>query len=493
MSATAASETRIAVLNGAPVRPGRRHVLYWMTAARRTRRNWGLQRAVAAARRFGRPLVVLEAIRAGAPWASARTHRFVIDGMRDQAARFGAAGVAYHPYVEPRHGHGRGLVERLAADACLVVADQFPAFFVPRMLASAASRLDVKLEAVDSCGLLPLRSAPRAFQTAMAFRRFAQGELPSALAEQPKEDPLAGPPLPAGAVPDDVAARWPAADARLLEGDPSALASIAVDHGVPPAPVTGGERAAQRLVASLPGKLARYEDRNHPDEGATSGLAPYLHFGHVSPADVFAAVAASSGWTAPETWPRPTGRREGWWGMPPAAEGFLDQIVTWRELGYSASHRLGADFERFESLPAWALATLGKHRGDARRHVYGRDALERAETHDPVWNAAQRELRETGTMHNYLRMLWGKKVIEWSRTPEEAFDALVHLNNRWAVDGRDPNSWSGISWCFGRFDRPWGPERPVFGTVRWMSSEAALRKIRMKEWLRRYGREGVAS
>jgi deoxyribodipyrimidine photo-lyase len=141
-----------------------------------------------------------------------------------------------------------------------------------------------------------------------------------------------------------------------------------------------------------------------------------------------------------------------------------------------------------DSLPDWALSTLRAHASDPRPVVYDRERLAAARTHDPLWNAAQRQLVEEGRIQNYLRMLWGKKVLEWSATPREAWDTLFELNNRYALDGRDPNSVSGISWTFGRFDRPWGPERPIFGTVRYMSSDNTAKKLSLDAYLRRWGR-----
>jgi deoxyribodipyrimidine photolyase len=168
------------------------------------------------------------------------------------------------------------------------------------------------------------------------------------------------------------------------------------------------------------------------------------------------------------------------------AEKFLDEAITWREVGYNmASHR--EDFERYESLPDWARATLAKHEKDTRPHLYSPEELDAGATRDALWNAAQGQLREEGRIHNYLRMLWGKKTIEWSPTPRAALGVLIDLNNRYALDGRDPNSYSGIFWCFGRYDRPWAPERPVFGTVRYMSSESARSKFKVDAYVARYG------
>jgi deoxyribodipyrimidine photo-lyase len=172
--------------------------------------------------------------------------------------------------------------------------------------------------------------------------------------------------------------------------------------------------------------------------------------------------------------------------MGRSAEAFLDQLVTWRELGLNAAVHLPGH-ETFGSLPDWARRTLAEHASDRRPHVYSLSALDGGHTHDALWNAAQRQLREEGTIQGYLRMLWGKKVLEWSPTPEQAAEALIELNNRYALDGRDPNSYSGIYWCFGRYDRPWGPRRSVFGTVRYMSSANTARKLRLAEYLERFG------
>ncbi len=480
---------RIRTMTEHAVRGNGAFVLYWMTAFRRTRWNFALDRAVEHAQTLGKPLVVLEALRCGYPWASDRFHRFVLDGMRDNAARFRGAGIRYYPYVEPEPGAGQGLLAALARYACVVVGDDYPAFIHPRMTAAAAARVDVRFELVDANGLLPLRAAPRVFATAYAMRRFLQGVLPEHLVEMPRADPLRRPGVPGpAALPSDVRRRWPPAGAALLAGSPATLAQLPLDHSVTPAPYPGGERAAAaHLRAFVRTQLAGYaESRNHPDLDATSGLSPYLHFGHVSAHEVFAAVAQAERWSPARLAPRGSGARSGWWRMSESAEAFLDQLVTWRELGFNSCWQRD-DYDRYESVPAWARATLAKHARDPREHVYAPDQFEAAATHDPLWNAAQRQLVRDGVIHNYLRMLWGKKILEWTAKPADALAIMIHLNNKYAVDGRDPNSYSGISWILGRYDRPWGPERAVFGTVRYMSSANTARKIRLREYLRRYG------
>ena len=479
---------RVRLLNDKPVRADGAFVLYWMIAHRRIGWNFALDRALEWIQELGKPLVILEALRTGYPWASDRLHRFALDGMADTARRLRGTGVAYYPYVEPARDAGKGLLLALGEQAAVCVTDDFPAFMLPRMVAAAARQVPVRMEAVDSNGLLPLRAAENAFPTAYSFRRFLQRSLPRDLGELPTADPLARRRLPAlHHLPRDVTTRWPPATAARLAGDPAALAALPIDHSVGAVETRGGTTTARRVLTRfLKDRLPRYlEDRNQPEAEGTSGLSPYLHFGHISTHEVFTRLAQEEMWSPVGLVARAIGSRRGWWGMKERAEAFLDQLVTWRELGFNMSaHREG--YDSFEALPAWALRTLAKHARDRRPVLYTARQLEHAETHDPLWNAGQRQLAREGRLHNYIRMLWGKKILEWSRRPEDALAVMLELNNKYALDGRDPNSCSGIFWVLGRYDRPWGPERPVFGTVRYMSSENTARKVRVLEYIRRY-------
>ena len=478
-------DLRIRRANDQPIRPGA-YVLYWMVTARRAQANYALDRALEHARTLGLGLVVFEPLRVAYPWASTRLHQFVLDGMRDNQRAFAVPGVTYLPYLEPAPGAGAGLLEALAAAAAVVVTDDFPCFFLPRMVAAAAARLPVAVEAVDGNGLIPLRATDHAYPTAYAFRRHIQTSLQSHLFARPAAEPFDAPlPFPRPTLPAGIAQRWPDAFSWLDRG--GSLASLPIDQHVAPVTLRGGAVAARaRLEAFVEERLSNYIDgRNDPVDDVTSGLSPYLHFGHVSAHEVFHRVMHSQGWLG-HLPPGGRGAREGWWGVSPAAESFLDQLVTWREVGFNmCAHR--PDHDHYASLPAWALATLARHADDPREAVYTRDEFDGARTHDPLWNAAQRQLTREGRMHNYLRMLWGKKILQWSATPEDALHTMTDLNNRYALDGRDPNSYSGIFWTLGRYDRPWGPEREVFGTIRYMSSENTARKVRVKEYLARYG------
>jgi len=470
--------TRVLPLTSHPPNGAGQYVLYWMIAARRPVYNFALQRAAELARELGKPLVVLEALRCAYPWASPRLHRFVIDGMLDNQAHFQKTQALYYPYLETRPGEGTGLLETLARQACAVVTDDFPCFFLPRMVEAAARKLPgVAFEKVDSNGLLPLRAAPRIYERAVDFRRFLQKNLADHLEHFPLADPLQN--LPPGQLPDEVLLRWPAAELGSVNLDEFPT----LDRRARPVPYRGGFQAG--LAAWRHFKqhgLPRYEERNRPESHAASGLSPYLHFGHLSPHQILAELDWSLGRLSLQA----RGAKQGWWGMDANTEAFLDELVTWRELGYNMCWQ-SPDYDRYESLPAWARATLQKHTFDDRPEWYTFAQLEAAETGDEVWNAAQRQLVLEGRIHNYLRMLWGKKILEWAPSPRVALDTLIELNNRYAVDGRNPNSYSGIFWCLGRYDRPWF-ERPIFGTVRYMSSASTLRKCRLRDgYLQRFG------
>jgi deoxyribodipyrimidine photo-lyase len=235
--------------------------------------------------------------------------------------------------------------------------------------------------------------------------------------------------------------------------------------------------------------MGRYTERNHPDEDVASGLSPWLHFGHIGGAQVAWAVLQDQEWSTNRMDPSRFSKQEGAWGLSEGAESFLEEVITWRELSFQTALLQPEDHARFEGLPDWAITSLHEHADDPREHLYSLEELAQGRTSDPLWNAAQRQLAEEGVMHNYLRMLWGKRVLAWTESPEQCFEWLVELNNRYALDGRDPNSYGGIAWVLGRYDRAWGPERPIYGKIRYMTSQSTRRKLRLGDWLERWSRE----
>ena len=486
-------EVRLQALNSKPVRKDRDYVLYWMIAFRRVHWNFTLDHAIDRAHELNKPLVIFEALRVGYPWACDRFHRFVMDGMAEKIDALAKAPVTYYPYIEPRPDADKGLLAALAKRACFIITDDFPCFFLPRMVASAAKKIDARLEAVDSNGLLPLRAAEQTFPTAYALRRFLQKNLPAHLDHAPQADPLARLKLPRlKTLPAAITKRWPPATKKWL-ADPASVAQLPINHTVAPATgdaaLQGGEEAARAMWHTfVTKKLPRYgEDRNMPDQHATSGLSPYLHFGFLSTHQMFHELMKREKWSQKNLSLKCDGRRSGWWGVSANAEGFLDQFITWREVGYNFSSHRPTEYDSYASLPEWAQKTLAKHARDERPVLYTLKDFALAHTYDPLWNAAQRQLAREGVIHNYMRMLWGKKILEWSRSPEEALEVMIELNNRYGLDGRNPNSYSGIFWCLGRYDRPWGPERPIFGTIRYMSSDNTARKLDVKGYLAKYG------
>ena len=479
-------DLRIRNVNAAPLNARGDFVLYWMIAARRASFNFALDHALALAKTLGKPLVVLEALRVDHPHANDRLHAFVLEGMADNQAQFEASPVHYHPYVEPSSGAGAGLLSALSSRACAVVTDEFPSYFLPRMVEAAGKKLAVRLEAVDSCGLYPLAATDRTFVSAFSFRAHLQKELLPHLAAFPKERPLARLDLPRAANLTRLLSRWPKASPATLSAHPAALATLPVDHSVPPTAFRGGSRAARaRLESFVTQKLARYlGDRNEPELDGTSTLSPYLHFGHLSAHEVFSRIASAEGWS-PGLLDGPRGgKREGYWHLSAPAEAFLDQVITWRELAYQAARH--GKVHDYPALPAWARASLEKHLKDPRPHRYTREELEAGRTHDALWNAAQMQLVRDGWFHGYLRMLWGKRILEWSDSPAQALTTMEALMDKHSLDGRNPASGMGYAWVLGRFDRPWGPERKIFGAVRYMSSENTARKFSVDRYVQKY-------
>lgn len=489
MTTSAVPSVRIAVKNAHPIRAEGSYVLYWTISARRTSWNFGLERAVELCNELARPLVVLEPLRCGYEWASERLHSFVVDGMLDQLRAFQSSGVTYLPFLERRPDEGKGLISSLATRACAVITDEFPSFFLPRMIDAAAAQLRVRMECVDSNGIMPLRSTERLYPTAALFRRHVQATLPHQLTAFPDKTPLTRlKPLPAPDL-DDVRERWNFENERSLGGPRhSLLRSIEIPRTPSAVEERGGSVAAsQKLQRWLSSGLPRYgEDRSRFDVDVASGLSAHLHFGHISAHEIVARVLEVEKfvpWSQP---PKVTGARAGFWGLSSTAESFLDELITWREVGYNFAHLRPSEYDKFDSLPEWAKTSLAIHASDPRPVVYSHEELESAQTHDALWNAAQTQLVRDGKMQNYVRMLWGKKILEWSPSPEAALQTLIELNNRYALDGRNPNSYSGIFWTLGRYDRPWGPERPIFGTIRYMSSDNTARKFNVKPYLAQF-------
>ena len=237
-------------------------------------------------------------------------------------------------------------------------------------------------------------------------------------------------------MPAPILKRWPAASDKMLTASPGVLADLPIDQSVGLATLDGGSRMALQQARSFVNqRLDRYADeRNQPDNDPSSGLSPYLHFGHIAAHRVFQMVAGSEEWTVDDLRDvkQTKGSRQGWWNMSPNAESFLDELITWREIGYNACCH-DPNYDRYESLPDFARQTLEQHATDPREHLYSYEQFRDADTHDEIWNAAQTQLVREGRMHNYLRMLWGKKILEWTESPQQALEIMIDLNNCYAL------------------------------------------------------------
>ncbi len=470
-----------------PVRPDGAFVLYWMSAHRRLEWNQALQQALWWAEELARPLVVVETVHADQPYASVRHFRFLIQGCAANQTAAAQLPLTYHPFVEAIPGTALDLVAALAGQACLLIRDEFPHRFQRSLRAELDRRLSLAQVDVDANGIMPLAATTRTYERAVDFRRCLQRGLPPHLLAPPLDAPaLARAKVPRlAALPTDLTARWPASDLVQLLA-PGGLATLPIDQQVPAAPDIGGAAAARiALDAFVDQRLDRYDLRNHPDDPVASGLSPWLAQGHVSAHQVALAVLTHANWSPDRLATSASGSKDGWWGCAPSIEAFLDELITWRELGHHHSQRV-SDNDRFDTLPAWAQATLAKHAADPRTMVYSPADLEAGRTHDPLWNAAQHQLRAEGRLHGYLRMLWGKWILGWSVDPRSAWDTALRLNDRWALDGGNPNSLSGVAWIFGRFDRPWAPQRPVFGQLRYMTSGSTVKKLHCRAYLARW-------
>ena len=465
------------------------YVLYWMQIYRRIQYNFALEEAINFANQLGKPLLIYEGLQCDYPWSCDRFHHFLMEGMHENATDLRNGGFNYHPYLESEPGEGKGLVRALSERACVLITDHFPVFIIRKHNEYLGSTFPIPYISVDSNGLIPLGISTKAPYSAYEFRRLMQKYFIEAFENPPQKNPLTKLKNRAGIkLAPDITKKWRDATPHLP--DPKAfIRKLPVNHSVGRLGIQGTRKAAiKRMQSFLKNDLVEYADlHSHPDFHKTSGLSPYLHFGKVSVYDIVPAVLKKQPpkWTL-ETITYRRGSREGFFNGYPYVDSFLDELITWRETGYHYCHHTG-NYDQFESLPEWARTTLLKHEKDKRDPKYSLDQLEQSETYDELWNSAQRQLVKEGYIHNYLRMLWGKKILEWTKDPKTALQVLIELNNKYSIDGRNPNSYTGIFWTLGRFDRPWAPERNIFGTVRYMSSGNTARKIKVKQYLKKYG------
>jgi deoxyribodipyrimidine photo-lyase len=443
--------TRIMVLNDRPVVQGE-YVLYWMQASQREAQNYALEHAIGLANDLGQPLVVCFAMIDNFPEANERHYAFLVEGLADLSELLKARGIQ----LAVRYGRLPEVALGFAKDASVAVCDMGYTTAQRSWREGFADRAPCRVERVESDVAVPVETVSDKHEyAARTIRPKINRLLPQYLR------PLARTRL-----------KHPSLELRFADlVDPSDKQAILARLKLQPMPhVTahfrGGQTEAHRRLTAFTAKLLNGYDerRNEPADAGTSHMSMYLHYGHISPVEIALAVMATD---APK----------------PDRESYVEELIVRRELSMNFCH-FEPRYAVYAALPEWARKSLAKHAKDKRPHVYGREQLETAQTHDPYWNAAQLQMVHTGFMHNYMRMYWGKKILEWTRTPEEAFEWTLAINNKYLLDGRDPNAFANVAWIYGTHDRPWGPERPIFGLVRYMNAAGLERKFDIARYVR---------
>lgn len=451
------------------LRPGQprqgRYVLYWMQSAVRSRHNQALDYAVSQANRLGLPVLVVFGLTPSYPSANARHYQFLLEGLRDVHAGLEARNLPLLTLLTGEHGPAEAALA-LAQSAALMVTERAYLRHLREWRGWLSTQLerqhpDLPLAQIESELIVPLEvTSVKQEYAARTIRPRIHRALEKYLVAGEEQTPahrLQDLPQPSALKRLD--------PAQLA--DPAALIASFGVEGVPAGVEEGGEAAAQAQLTAFLKRLDRYDaDRNIPTLDGSSRLSAYLHYGHLSALQVALAVQAHGG---------------------PGAPAFLEELIVRRELSFNLCW-YNKDYDSFAVLPDWAQKTLREHQHDDHEYLYTRAELEAASTHDPYWNAAQRQMMLTGRMHNYMRMYWGKKVLEWTPDPAQAHATLVYLNDKYEQDGRNPNSYAGIGWVFGLHDRPW-TRRPVFGTVRYMNAGGLKRKFDIEAYARKWNAE----
>lgn len=457
-------EIRIQTLHDGEPRAGAKYVLYWALINRRLDANQAFAYAVERANELGLPLLVYEGLTSSHRWANARLHQFVLEGVAENRERAAKLGAGYFFYLRKTKDDPNDVLYQLAEDAALVVTDDYPGYMARQFNAKVPGKIGIPYYAVDASCVVPMAEIGKQQYAAYTIRPRIHKLLDKYL--RPIETPKLKHPWK-----KDWVARHRDLDTDVpADAIAKLVKACQIDQSVPPATeLRGGRKAALALLDHfLHHNLRRYARQSRePSAKATSSLSSHLHFGYISPLEIALAVKEY----AEE--------------HDLIAEEFLEQLIVRRELAFNFAHYGPRPDKLSEALPDWAQKTLSAHDGDPRDYVYTRKQWESAETHDPLWNATQKQLLEEGIIHGYYRMYWGKKIIKWSASHQEALDTMIYLHDRYALDGRDPNTYTNILWCFGLHDRPW-KERPVFGMIRYMNAEGMRRKTDVAAYVNEY-------
>ena len=447
-------EERVRQLNEKEIVEGD-YVLYWMQEAQRAEYNHALEYAVQRANELGQPLLVIFGLMADYPEANLRHYAFLLEGLQDVKEGLKERNIKF----VVRRGSPDEVALDAGKNASLIVCDMSYLSLQKEWREKVAEGADCLVVQVETEVVVPVELASdKQEHAARTLRPKIQEHLDEFLVElEPTEI--------------DKQSLNMKDDGLDLSNVEEILDDMKLDRSVESVShlYRGGTREAKKILERfLESKLDTYvEHRNQPQTDDVSHMSKYLHYGHISPIYVALKIQDAN---------------------PPQEDldSYLEELIIRRELSMNFCHYI-PDYDEFSNLPDWAKKTLKDHASDEREYVYAREQLENAQTHDEYWNAAMNEMRYTGYMHNYMRMYWGKKILEWSVTPEEAYETTLYLNNKYFVDGRDPNSYANVAWVFGQHDRGW-QERAVFGKVRYMSAGGLERKAKPKEYVEKVER-----
>ncbi|ADV84752.1 deoxyribodipyrimidine photo-lyase [Terriglobus saanensis] len=449
-------DPRVTLRRAGVPNPDGRCVVYWMQRAQRGRDNAALNLAVQIADELGLPVVTYFAGISNFPHANLRHYHFLQQGLLDVENDLAERGIGFVLRNAPECSPVQFFAD---AHAAIVIGDENPLRAMERWRSMVAKNIEVPYWTIDTDVIVPSKLLEKAQYAARTIRPRLKKFLPEFLHLVKSIDnsaPAKEWQQPRGLRHDklsiDMTKQWPDLDRSVLP----------VDEW------NGGSGAAYKRLHLFTKNLGNYDrERNHPETDGTSMLSPFLHFGHIGPLTIALAVRK-----AIQT--NPAAKVSG--------EAYLDQLITWRELCINFV-KYEPNYDTAACADPWAKVTIGEHARDERSPLYSLEQLERAETYDELWNASQRQMVYRGWMHNYMRMYWAKKILEWSPSVDVAFERAVHLNDRYFLDGRDPNGYGSIAWALvGKFDRAWG-ERPIFGKIRYMSGASTGRKFDSKKYI----------
>jgi deoxyribodipyrimidine photo-lyase len=437
---------RIKILNKNPKR-NNKFVVYWMQASQRAEYNHALEYAIVQANNLNKPLIVFFGLTDDYPEANERHYAFMLQGLHEVDEVFRNRGIKM---AVIRQSPELAIVE-LSKVASLIVVDRGYSRIQQKWRRIAAEKVNCLLVQIESDVIVPVEQASwKEEYSAATLRPKIKKKINHYLLpldqNTPKKDSL-----------------HIVFDSLEIDNIDHVLADLKIDHNVKRVQnfIGGTSHAKKLLQYFIDKKLAHYSNsRNDPAANGISHMSPYLHFGQISPLYIALKILEKKS---------------------PESDAYLEELVVRRELSMNFVF-YNPYYDQFSSLPEWCKKTLKKHEKDQREYSYSRKELEKAQTHDPYWNAAQKEMVSIGKMHGYMRMYWGKKIIEWTQKPEDAFRRALYLNNKYELDGRDPNGFAGVAWCFGKHDRAW-PERPIFGKVRYMNANGLRRKFDMDTYV----------